>query len=93
MTKLYDPTASPVSSTAPLASRVADLNGKVIGMLDISKPKGNMFLDRIAQRIQEQYQPAEIIRRMKPTFARPAPEEARKELEQKCDVVIEALAD
>ncbi len=93
MTKLYDPTASPASNTEPLASRVADLNGKVIGMLYISKPKGNLFLDRIAERIQAQYQPAEIIRRMKPTFARPAPEEVRKELEQKCDVVIEALAD
>ena len=70
-----------------------DLNDKVIGMLDISKPKGNVFLDRIAERLQEQYQPREIMRRMKPTFARPAPEEVRKELEQKCDVIIEALAD
>ena len=30
---------------------------------------------------------------MKPTFARPAPEDMRKELEQQCDLIIEALAD
>ncbi len=93
MAKLYDPTAAPTSSATPLAARVADLHGKVIGMLDISKPKGNFFLDRLAQRLTEQFQPHEIIRVMKPTFTRPAPEEVRKELEQKCDMVIEALAD
>ena len=93
MTKLYDPTAAPSSRTARLAERVPDLQGKVIGLLDISKAKGNFFLDRLAERITEQFQPREIIRRVKPTFARPAPEETRKELEQKCDLIIEALAD
>jgi hypothetical protein len=93
MARLYDPTASTTPSATPLAARVSDLNDKVIGMLDISKPKGNVFLDRLTERIQERYRPREIIRRVKPTFTRPAPEEIRKELEQKCDVVIEALAD
>jgi hypothetical protein len=93
MSRLYDPTASPTTQVTPLAARVADLNGKVIGMLDISKPQGNVFLDRLAERIQAQYQPRNIIRRMKPTFTRPAPEAIRKELEQQCDIVIEALAD
>ena len=50
MAKLYDPTASPTTQKTPLAPRVADLNGKVIGMLDISKPKGIHFLDRLAER-------------------------------------------
>ncbi len=93
MAKLYDPTAAPTQSATPLAGRVADLNGKVIGMLDISKPKGRFFLDRIAERIEADFQPKQIIRTMKPTFTRPAPEEVRKELEQQCDIVIEALAD
>ena len=93
MAKLYDPTASPTQDKIALASRVTDLNDKVIGMLDISKPKGVHFLDRIAERINADFQPRDIIRVMKPTFTRPAPEEVRKELEQQCDIVIEALAD
>ena len=93
MARLYDPTASTTPRATPLAARVSDLNDKVIGMLDISKPKGNVFLDRLTERIQERYRPREIIRRVKPTFTRPAPEGIRKELEQQCDVVIEALAD
>ena len=93
MAKLYDPTAAPTAQKTPLAQRVPDLNGKVIGMLDISKPKGIYFLDRLAERIRADFQPRDIIRVMKPTFTRPAPEEVRKGLEQKCDIVIEALAD
>ncbi|PON13927.1 hypothetical protein C2W62_31770 [Candidatus Entotheonella serta] len=93
MAKLYDPTAAPTQNATQLASRVADLNDKVIGMLDISKPNGNFFLDRIAERIRADFAPKQIIRTMKPTFTRPAPEEVRKELEQHCDIVIEALAD
>jgi hypothetical protein len=93
MAKLYDPTAAPSNGVAALAERVPDLNGKVIGLLDISKAKGNFFLDRVAERLAEQFQPREIIRCMKPTFARPAPEEIRGELQKKCDLIIEALAD
>lgn len=93
MAKLYNPTAAPVQAGASLAARVPDLRGKTIGLLDISKAKGNFFLDRLAQRLEEQFQPAEIIRRVKPTFARPAPLEVRQELTQKCHLIVEALAD
>ena len=93
MAKLYNPTATPVQARASLAARVPDLRGKTIGLLDISKAKGNFFLDRLAERLEAQFQPAEIIRRMKPTFARPAPTDTRQELAQKCHLIIEALAD
>lgn len=93
MAKLYDPTVAPTQTVTPLAARVSDLNDKIIGMLDISKPKGKVFLDRLEARIRADFQPRDVVRRMKPTFQRPAPEEVRKELEQQCDIVIEALAD
>ncbi len=93
MAKLYNPTAAPAQGSATLAARLPDLRGTTIGLLDISKSKGDFFLDRLAERLEAQFQPKEIIRRMKPTFARPAPEGTRQELAQKCDLVIEALAD
>ena len=93
MAKLYNPTAAPVQASTSLAVRVPDLRGKTIGLLDISKAKGNFFLDRLAERLEAQFQPAEIIRCMKPTFARPAPADTRQELAQKCHLIIEALAD
>ena len=93
MTKLYDPTATPVADPASLAARLPDLRGKVVGLLDISKAQGNHFLDRIEEWLHETHHPSAVVRRTKPTFARPAPEDMRKELEQQCDMIIEALAD
>ena len=93
MPKLYDPTAAPKQAVAALAARLPDLRDKTVGLLDISKAKGNFFLDRVEEMLTAQFQPRAIIRRMKPTFARPAPEDIRQELAQKCDFLIEALAD
>ena len=93
MTKLYDPTAAPKQATTDLAARLPDLQDKTIGLLDISKAKGNFFLDRVEEILTERFQPREVIRRMKPTFARPAPDDTRQELAQKCDFLVEALAD
>ena len=93
MTKLYDPTASPSRTDASLAARLPDLRGKTVGLLDISKAKGNFFLDRVAEVLAERHAPREIVRRTKPTFARPAPDALRNELAERCDVVVEALAD
>ena len=93
MPKLYDPTAAPKQAPAALAARLPDLRDKTVGLLDISKAKGNFFLDRVEEMLTAHFQPRAIIRRMKPTFARPAPEDIRQELAQKCDVLIEALAD
>ena len=93
MPKLYDPTAAPKQAAATLAARLPDLRDKTVGLLDISKAKGNFFLDRVEAMLTAQFQPRAVIRRMKPTFARPVPEDIRRELAQKCDFLIEALAD
>jgi hypothetical protein len=34
-----------------------------------------------------------VLRRMKPTVTRPAPEPLKAELAEKCDAVVEALSD
>ena len=65
--------------------------GKTIGLLDISKPRGNIFLDRLEQRLTEQG--VRVERYAKPTFTKPAPIDLRHEIATKCDLVIEALAD
>lgn len=87
-----DPTDS-VAVTRTMAPRLKSLEGKVVGLLDISKPKGSYFLDRVEELLKERAHPKAILRRIKPTFAKPAPEDLRAELLASCDVVIEALAD
>jgi hypothetical protein len=88
---LLDPTSEREAATRPLAPRPSSLEGKTVGLLDISKPRGDVFLDRLQERLAERGMNVE--RYAKPTFTKPAPADLRREIETKCDVVVEALAD
>jgi hypothetical protein len=74
-----------------LLPRPASFAGKTIGLLDISKPRGDVFLNRVEQRLTALG--AKVIRYRKPTFAKPAPVDLRHEIATQCELVIEALAD
>jgi hypothetical protein len=87
-----DPTDS-VAVPRRTAPRPASLDGKVVTLLDISKAKGDHLLDRLEELLRERTQARTIVRRKKPTFARPAPEALRQEIVGATDVLIEALAD
>ena len=89
---LVNPMNELTPEAAPAAPRLARLQGRTIALLDISKPGGNVFLDRIACLLKEHYGVATVIRQMKPTFAKPAPADLIETLRQ-ADAVIEALAD
>jgi hypothetical protein len=88
---LLDPTSEREPSTRPRAERPGSLEGRTVGLLDISKPRGDVFLDRLAELITERGMSVE--RYAKPTFTKPAPADLRREIATKCDLVIEALAD
>lgn len=86
---------SPVDerTLAPLARapRLATLEGAVIGFLDINKPKGEQFLNRLEELLKARGV-AEVVRLRKPTFTRPAPAEVIQ-MADRCGAVVEALAD
>jgi hypothetical protein len=88
---VLDPTGERTPAARPRADRPASLDGLTVGLLDISKPRGDVFLDRLAERLEEQG--LAVARYRKPTFAKNAPVDLRHEISTKCDVVIEALAD
>jgi hypothetical protein len=90
---VLDPTGTPVPQQIPFAGGISTLDGRRICLLDISKPKGDLFLNRIEQLLLERFRPAAIVRRRKATFTRPAPDELRIEIVESTDAVIEALAD
>ena len=91
MTILLDPTSERVPSERPRAARLATLEGQTVGLLDIAKMRGDLFLDQLEKRLTEQG--AKIIRYRKPTFTKPAPVDLRHEIAEQCDAVVEALAD
>ncbi|MBM3670819.1 MAG: hypothetical protein FJW86_01335 [Actinobacteria bacterium] len=88
---LLDPTAERTAATRELAKRPGSLEGKIVGLLDISKARGDVFLDRVQEHLEQRGMRVERFK--KPTFTKPAPIDLRHEISTKCDVVIEALAD
>jgi hypothetical protein len=89
---LIHPGNESVPQAAPPPARLAQLAGKRIGLLDISKPGGSFFLDRLESILRERYGVAEVVRARKPTFAKNAPPQVIEQL-RGMDAVIEALAD
>ncbi len=88
---VLDPTSERSPATRARLPRLAKLDGLKIGLLDISKPRGDRFLDRLESRLTAAG--ANVQRYRKPTFTKPAPVDLRHEIATQCEVVIEALAD
>jgi hypothetical protein len=88
---LLDPTSERSPAIRERVARLPDLEGRTVGLLDISKPRGDIFLNRIEQGLRRHG--ADVVRYKKPTFTKPAPVDLRHEIAVKCDAAVEALAD
>ncbi len=88
---LLDPTSERAPTMRARMARPSSLDGKTVGVLDISKARGNVFLDRLSARLEERG--LTVKRYMKPTFTRPAPVDLQHRIAAEVDVVIEGLAD
>ena len=88
---ILDPTSESRPARRELLARPASIDGLTIGLLDIRKPRGDVFLNRIEELLTERG--ARVLRYAKPTFTKPAPADLRHEIASQCNLVIEALAD
>ncbi len=88
---LLDPTNERRLAIRERVPRLDSVSGRTVGFLDISKARGNVFLDRLQEHFEERG--AKVIRYAKPTFTKPAPVDLRHEIAVQCDAVVEALAD
>ncbi len=89
---ILDPTDERVPVRRDLAPRPSALEGTV-GLLDISKPRGDVLIERLEERLRERIPGLALVRYRKPTFTRPAPQDLRRQIAEECGFVIEALAD
>ncbi|MCP4435321.1 MAG: hypothetical protein GY812_07485 [Actinomycetia bacterium] len=91
MNVILDPTGELNPADRPLSDRLPSLSGRTVGLLDITKARGNVLLDRIEGHLVDRG--AKVLRFSKPTFTKPAPDDLRRDIAQQCEAVIEALAD
>ena len=75
-----------------LATRPNQLQG-TLGIIDISKPRGDVFCDELERLVRQQLPTLDIIRLRKPTYTKPTPANLRDEVGASCQAVIQALAD
>ena len=88
---VLDPTSERSLAVRARLPRLASLSGARVGLLDISKARGDVFLDRLEARLEAAG--ASVRRYKKPTFTKPAPVDLRQQIAVECGAVIEALAD
>ena len=91
MPTILDPTGEARPARRELLPRLPGLAGKTVALLDISKPRGDVFLNRLAEHLGAGG--VAVRRYQKPTFTRIAPANLKYQIALECDAVIEALAD
>ncbi len=91
MTTLLDPTSERTTGERSISARPADIADGTVALLDISKPRGDVFLGRLEELLTEMGVAVRHYR--KPTFSKPAPLDLRRQIAAECGAVIEALAD
>lgn len=92
MTTILDPTDERVPVERTITPRPETITGNV-ALLDISKPRGNVLIDRLEEMLAERLPGVTFNRYAKPTFTKPAPEALRRQIQDANDFVVEALAD
>jgi len=91
MTVLLDPTSERSPTLRPRLPRPDTLDGLTVGLLDIAKPRGDVFLDRIEARLAAQG--VAVRRYKKPTNARTAPVPLQQQIATEVNLVVEGLSD
>lgn len=91
MTILLDPTSERSPTSRPRLPRPASLDGLTVGILDIAKPRGDVFLKRLGERLAERG--VAVRHYAKPTNARTAPLPLQQQIATEVNLVIEGLSD
>jgi hypothetical protein len=91
MTVLLDPTSERSPTLRPRLPRPDTLDGLTVGILDIAKARGDVFLKRLGERLAERG--IAVRHYAKPTNARPAPVPLQQQIATEVNLVIEGLSD
>jgi hypothetical protein len=88
---LLDPTAEVQPVVRPRRAPPAEIQGLTVGLLDIGKARGNVFLDRLEAGLSGHG--LKVERFAKPTNTKVAPVAVAQAIAERCDLVVEALSD
>lgn len=92
--RVFRPTFDEVAQAdgPALAKRSGTLAGKKIGLLWNAKVNADIYLKRLKELIDDQYEGVEYVWRAKPTASKPMEPEVLEDLRE-CDLVVTAFGD
>jgi hypothetical protein len=90
--RVYDPTAQSSVRGATLATRLPDLRGRVVGVLDNGKANAGVLMTAIADELKARHGVRDVVVRTKPV-AGPASPETVRVLKEQTDFVLIGSAD
>jgi len=88
---MLDPTAETAPTVRQRVAPPKTLAGATIGLLSITKERSDEFLDTVERRLAERG--LNVLRFRKATYTKPAADSVIQDIVEKCDVVVEGLAD
>lgn len=88
---LLDPTAESAPAKRERVVPPSSLDGLTVGLLDIGKARGNVFLDQLE--VGMVARGLNVRRYEKPTNTKVAPVAVAQAIATECDIVVEALSD
>ena len=91
--KILDPTIAAEPAESVEAKRVADLNGKILGLLSNGKVNGDRLLELVHQRLAARYRIEGVVTLTKASASRVADTAMLDALARDCDVVVTAIGD
>jgi hypothetical protein len=92
--RILDPTVGAEESAGvAIAKRVADLDGKVLGLLHNGKVNGDHLLELVREQLGARYRLREVVVIRKPSASRVADEGDLDRLARECDAVVTAIGD
>jgi hypothetical protein len=85
--------APTAAARIPALPRFPDLRGKVVGLLDNSKPNADKLGERFEQLLREQFGVAGVVKRRKLTAQQGAPKQVLDEMAAQADFILSGLGD
>ena len=90
---VLDPTTEPETVEVIMAPRPDTLRGKVLGILDNSKPNAGKILEILAKTLTEMFSLSDVVIQRKLIPSRGAPDEILDEMARQCDFIITGVGD
>jgi hypothetical protein len=92
--RILDPTVSAEATLdTAVAKRIADLDGKVLGLLHNGKVNGDHLLDLVRARLASRYRLRDVVIIRKASASRVAEDTDLERLARGCDAVVTAIGD